>query len=346
MSFYANWLTVGVVIELFPWFIAGVLIFWRRANSWFGLLFSLSLLLAGISIIDPAIALWAELALPTTGWLINSLSFIGTTLITIWFFFPNGKLYHRLVWGIIGFWILRNMGLWFFPETLLAADNWPVWLNLGINYCFALTFVAVSVSRYRRSDIVQRQQIKWVVVAMSVFIVMYILQEVVFLRLEQGREVIIANFTITSLYYLASGVLASSIVVAILRYRLFDIDIIIRRTVQYGVVSALLAAIYFGTITLIQGGITAVTSTQSPFAIVLSTLLIAALFNPLRQRVQTFIDRRFYRQKYDAQQVLAQFAQTARDEVDMEALQAELLRVVQETMQPEMIAIWVKPTEN
>jgi hypothetical protein len=209
-----------------------------------------------------------------------------------------------------------------------------------------LTFVAVSVSRYRRSDIVQRQQIKWVVVAMSVFIVMYILQEVVFLRLEQGREVIIANFTITSLYYLASGVLASSIVVAILRYRLFDIDIIIRRTVQYGVVSALLAAIYFGTITLIQGGITAVTSTQSPFAIVLSTLLIAALFNPLRQRVQTFIDRRFYRQKYDAQQVLAQFAQTARDEVDMEALQAELLRVVQETMQPEMIAIWVKPTEN
>jgi hypothetical protein len=131
-----------------------------------------------------------------------------------------------------------------------------------------------------------------------------------------------------------------------LYHRLWDIDIIIRRTVQYSIVSAVLAAVYFGSITLIQGGITAVTNTQSPFAIVLSTLLVAALFNPLRQRVQAFIDRRFYRQKYDAQQVLAQFAQTARDEVDMEALQTELLRVVQETMQPQTITLWLKSTDH
>jgi hypothetical protein len=103
-----------------------------------------------------------------------------------------------------------------------------------------------------------------------------------------------------------------------------------------------LAAVYFGSITLIQGSVTAVTGIQSPLAIVFSTLLIAALFNPLRQRVQTFIDRRFFRQKYDAQQVLAQFTQTARDETDVDALTAELTRVVQETLQPEQVNVWLR----
>ena len=136
--------------------------------------------------------------------------------------------------------------------------------------------------------------------------------------------------------------LITAFVVTILRYGLYDIDLIIRRTVQYGVVTAVLALVYFGTIILLQTLVGQATGEQSPIIIVLSTLLIAAMFNPLRRRVQTAVDRRFYRQKYDAQQVLADFAQTARDEVDMEALQAELLRVVQETLQPESVSIWVK----
>jgi hypothetical protein len=131
-------------------------------------------------------------------------------------------------------------------------------------------------------------------------------------------------------------------VISMMRYRLWDIDLLIRRTVTYGLVTALLAFVYFGGIVVTQAIFRSLTATESPIAIVFSTLLIAALFNPLRIRIQAFIDRRFYRQKYDAQQVLADFAQTARDEVDMEALQTELLRVVQETMQPESVSIWVK----
>jgi hypothetical protein len=152
---------------------------------------------------------------------------------------------------------------------------------------------------------------------------------------DRSRLLFTIAFSGILFLYLAVGL-------AILRYRLYDIDLIIRKTVQYGVVTAVLVLIYFGAIILLQSVVGQALGEQSPLIIVLSTLLIAALFNPLRRRVQTAVDRRFYRQKYDAQQVLAQFAQVARDETEMDVLQAELLRVVQETLQPESVSIWVK----
>ncbi|HKZ70074.1 MAG TPA: hypothetical protein VJ020_08335 [Anaerolineales bacterium] len=135
-----------------------------------------------------------------------------------------------------------------------------------------------------------------------------------------------------------------SLAIAILRYRLFDIDLIIRRTLQYSLLSGLLALTYFGLVIVLQSTFATLTGqNQSPLVTVLSTLAIAALSLPLRRRVQDFIDRRFYRKKYDAQRVLAEFAATARDETDIEKLTARLVEVVEETMQPESVTLWLKP---
>ena len=205
-----------------------------------------------------------------------------------------------------------------------------------------LGFLALFLRWYYAKGVI-RQQIKWLVFFLVTSGTLFIAVEVV------GSFFYPAIFD--GWFYLFDVtvfILGFPLVfgIAIFKYRLYDIDIIIRRTAQYAVVSALLAVVYFGSITLIQGGLAAVSGTQSPLAIVLSTLLIAALFNPLRLRVQTFIDRRFYRRRYDAQQVLTSFAQTAHDEMDVEALTGELMRVVQETMQPERMAVWFKSSER
>jgi hypothetical protein len=129
--------------------------------------------------------------------------------------------------------------------------------------------------------------------------------------------------------------------IAILRSRLWDIDVLIRRTLVYGVLTGLLGLLYLGAVTVLQGVFASASGQSSTFAVVLSTLAIAALFNPLRTRIQAFIDRRFYRQKFNAEQALASFADAARSETDLAILSEQLVLLIKKTVQPEQVRLWL-----
>ena len=232
-----------------------------------------------------------------------------------------------------------------FGDSTLFIDNPIAVLSVsaeetlsGVLFGLGLIFLALSsvisiFVRFRRAGSLERSQIKWLLFSGTVSFV------AIGYRLgtyDPG----VSNWT-DYLLTMALLSVAVSISIAILRYRLYDIDIIIRRTLQYALLTGLLALVYFGSVVVLQSLAENMTGEQSPIVIVLSTLAIAALFNPLRIRVQDFIDRRFYRKKYDSQQALAQFAAAARDEVDVDQLTSALLNVVEETVQPEQISLWI-----
>ena len=185
--------------------------------------------------------------------------------------------------------------------------------------CFAAAIVSL-ILRFYRSQGEERLQLKWFAYAAA------------------------AAFAETLVWTVAPLGLPISAGIAILRYRLYEIDLLINRTLVYGALTATLVALYFGAVVLLQKVFVALTGEKSTLAVVASTLVIAALFNPLRRRIQGFIDRRFYRRKYDAGKTLEAFSAKLRDETDLEALNNELVGVVRETMQPAHVSLWLRPT--
>jgi hypothetical protein len=206
-----------------------------------------------------------------------------------------------------------------------------------------LVLIAISVASllmrrgYARG--VERQQTKWftytTAVAASGAILQYIISEPLGLVWLGGVAYALVLIGLVGI--------PISMGIAITRYKLYEIDLLINRTLVYGSLTAMLVALYFGGIVVLQRMFVLLTGQQSTLAVVASTLLIAALFTPLRRRIQSFIDRRFYRRKYDARKTLEAFSATLRDEADLEALNNDLVGVVRETMQPAHVSLWLRP---
>jgi hypothetical protein len=231
--------------------------------------------------------------------------------------------------------VLRN------PVGFISSDFTEKYLiitwALGL---LSTTIIAVAsiFVRYRRALVVEREQIKWLLYACGLFGAVYLISLL--------QNVPYQEWGGPSLFdYMGSPALMTipaAIAIAILRYRLWDIDVIIRKTLVYGALTATLALVYFGSVVLLQGILTAADGPQTAAATVISTLLIAALFNPLRRRIQRDIDRRFYRKKYDAEKTIANFSAGLRQEVNLEEIGERLLAVAEETMQPESVSLWLR----
>jgi hypothetical protein len=319
-----------------------LLIFWRRPDDW--LAYVISLLLGSLyafPAVDTLPAVYPALTLP-----VNFIGFFTGSAIPILFYtFPNGHFVPRFTRWPALLWIILM-----FSENILRGTAWDVSgypVLTPIYPALLASFAAAQLYRYHtRSTALERQQTKWVVygflLGIAIMLAFNLALTLVPPEQQTGSLLTIAKELGDSFF---AFILTFTLGIAVLRYRLWDIDLLIRRTLVYTILVAALALVYFGSVILLQSLFRTLTGQDSDLAIVLSTLMIAALFAPLHRRVRTFINRRFYRRKYDAAQTLAAFAATLRYEVELDNLTGELLRAIQDTVEPNRLSLWLRATE-
>jgi hypothetical protein len=346
LRFYA---TSNVVIDKvfqLVWLAVGALIFWRRSDDRVALLTSLFLVTFGTVTVDPTAADSLVSSQPAWWLPVRIVEIVGLVCSTLFFLlFPGGRFVPRWTrWLAVAF-IALDLSRTFFAEVY---SRWPV-LEAASYLVFLGTVVSlgwVQVYRYRRvSSPAERQQTKWVVFGTTLAIAgTFPFRLPLDVSLVDG-DTPFALLLLEVGFTLSLLLLPLSIGVAMVRSRLFDVDVLINRTLVYAILSATLAAVYFGGIVLLQRVFSGLTGQEKlpQLAIVVSTLAIAALFDPLRRRIQSFIDRRFYRQKYDARKTLEGFAEKLRDETDLGALSEDLVAAVRETVQPTHVSLWLRP---
>jgi hypothetical protein len=347
----------------------GALVASRRPENPIGWIFCGTGLLYGVQAFASGYADYAlpggELMAWISGWIgVPVLPLAGVLLVLL---FPNGKLLSKkwqpVVWMAACGSAMLALGAALDPGSLLFQPTFDNPLGFGgdigklgssesiaaggvveilvrvgfflvlVSWLFA---VAAMITRMDQARGAERQQLKWFVYTVALLVVGFLAALLGFGQHSVAWHLGIAAFNFLPI---AAGI-------AILRYRLYDIDVVINRTLVYGVLTAALVLVYVGSIVLFQGLFRALTGETSQLAVVASTLAIAALFVPLRRRVQAFIDRRFYRRKYDIATTLQAFNVRLRNDVDIDSVADDLVEVVKETMQPAHVSLWLRPPER
>jgi hypothetical protein len=363
---YEPWLDNTLTAVFYP--SVGAIVASRRPENPVGWLLCLYGLGTSIGYFCAEYAIYALLAQPNSlpageamAWIVSwVLPILNGLMVFYILLFPTGRLPSRrwrwLGWLTVAF-VVVGVILAAFSSGALMGFLGPIQNPLGIEgfsniYYKAVVFTMASLLtlaaalavfiRLRRAIGVERQQIKWFAYAavayVSAGILAYIIPRVIDTPLWFERVSFALNIALIPAIPITIGI-------AILRYRLYDIDLLINRTLVYGSLTLMLALVYFGGVTATQVVFTALTGQeeQPQLTIVVSTLVIAALFTPLRRRIQGFIDRRFYRSKYDARKTLEAFNTRQREETDLDTLSSDVVTVVRETMQPAHVSLWLRP---
>ncbi len=323
-----------IVLSTVIWSGVGLFLFWVKRRDPLALFVSISLVTFGSAAFgllgDPSI--YPGTLLPLLGRLV----FIAGQVGSIFFFtFPNGRFYPRWTAWVAVIWTAGLLPLIVFPNYQ------PLTLYTPLFFLYIASVILAQVLRYRQvNDPVQRQQVKWVIYSI-ILAFTYFIFYLVFSFLTASLNSSFLNLSGDLLLYTVMAFIPISVAMAILRYRLWDIDLLIRRTVLYALLTGFLGLLYYAGVVLLQQVFRLVTGQESAAAVVVTTLFIAALFSPLRQIFQSAIDRRFYRQKYDAERTLEGFSRAIRNEVDFETLSERLVGVAEESLQPEQVSLWM-----
>lgn len=341
----SRYVMVGIFVA------TGLFIFWRKSNTMMGLIASLEVLMlpliAGLGGQAPTFpetyvstfltVFRLNYGFVNVAWLVVNVLFIVL--------FPNGRFPSPRLKTITGV-IFIALGLTFVVTMALGSVlpdslGWSVMITSAL-IAHVIAIISAVYRYLKVSTPVEKQQTQWVMASLIVVALWAILlpYDNPF-RSWDARAAPFALFDLFGTVVVASLV-PLSIALAITRYHLWDVDVVIRKTLVYSLLTGSLILIYLGSVLVLQRIFTSLIGRDSELVTIISTLLIAALFLPLRRRIQLIIDRRFFRSKYDAARVLEDFASTARDETDLDTLTAELLRVIQETMQPSQLSIWLR----
>jgi len=332
----------GMFASKLGFILVGLLIIWRKSNDWVALALSLLLML------------WTTEGIENLGAWMPVIQVLYAADICIFlllpFIFPNGRFVPGWTrWFAIPFLLVGILSV-VLPALSLPDQLFGVLFLAPYTLWFIVAGYAV-VYRYRRvSNAIERQQTKWVMVGILSTFVIFFPYAIVTAAFPPSQpslaRLVFVLFVVLPINILAYLLVPAAIAFAILRYRLWDIDIVIRKTLTYALVVGVLALVYFGSIVLLQQLFAFLSNQRSEWITVISTLAIAALFVPVRNRIQSAVDHRFYRKKYDSQRVLQEFGTTVRDETDLEKLTGRLRQVVDETMQPKSVTIWLTPSKE
>jgi hypothetical protein len=361
MGGYAGYLTALYLLVVVTHVFIGVIVFWRRSNDWMALTLAFTLVSNGA---------WLTLSLmyppgevdPLFSALVSAVTYVGLVSgLSLLYVFPDGRFVPRWTLVMVVSWAILMAFAIFLPELPLSLSAWPIFLQLLVLLIWTGVGLFAQLHRYLEvSTPLQRQQTKWAIAGLGVAVVgpfVYFLTFVIVPALTDpdvpnilyqrvGASLfalsLIVRLVGITVMSLATLIFPVSFVVAILRYRLWDIDVIINRTLVYGALTGTLILIYLFGVALLQSIFRSLTGQGDQLAIVATTLAIAALFNPLRGRIQGVIDRRFYRRRYDAARALAAFSGTVQDEVELEDVSQALLRLVIETVQPSQSSLWLR----